>query len=386
MRTRPTLLRGAAGALILVGTLTAGVPQATHAQDSLTVVERAWIGIQTDTARVLVPATGESILEIRVTGIQQGGPADLGGIHPGDVLVALNGRELVNYQAWIRSLGSLGPGRQANLKVNRRGMEVETVVVVAGQRPPSFPAMLDLPEFEAALANLRQEIEALMATFPDTLGPWPELQSTSWLSGGLRLDSGAVSLTLNDSTMTLDIRRTGSLRIDTGPALVPEEPGTSGLLGSADPDSTVETTAEESGPTGMIVADSTVFFRVGGDSLLADASATAAPPQSGELSGPGPRRAEIVGSVVLGGAQVRTLSGPLGRYFGVSSGVLIVDVLANSPARRAGFRPGDVILAVGDRELATLAHLRSELSFARPPVIVTVIRHGQRLDISYPAR
>lgn len=381
MRMRPALpsFRGAWGPLILAGALATGVPQATNAQDSLTVVERVWIGIQTDTARVLLPATGESILEIRVTGIQQGGPADLGGILPGDVLVALNGRPLMNYEAWIRSLGSLGPGRRASLRVHRRGTEVETVVVVADQRPPSFPAMLDLPEFEAALATVRQEIEALMATLPDTLGPRPGLRSSSWVGGRIRFDSGAVSLTLSDSSMTLDIRRSGSLRIDTGPAPLPGEPGTTGRLRPAD---TAETTPLEAGRTGTIVADSTGFFPVGGDSLLA--GETAARIQSAALSGA--PRAEIVGSVVLGGAQVRTLSGALGRYFGVSSGVLIVDVLANSPARQAGFRPGDVILAVGGRELATLTQLRSELSLAQLPVRVTVIRHGERLDISYPAR
>lgn len=382
MRMRPALLPlgGACGPLILAGVLATGLPRASHAQeDSLNIVERVWIGIQTDTARVLLPATGESILEIRVTGIQQGGPADLGGILPGDVLVALNGRQLVNYEAWIRSLGSLGPGRRASLRVHRRGTEVETVVVVADQRPPSFPAMLDLPEFEAALATVRQEIEALMATLPDTLGPRPGLRSSSWVGGRIRFDSGAVSLTLSDSSMTLDIRRSGSLRIDTVPAPLPGEPGTTGRLRPAD---TAETTPLEAGRTGTIVADSTGFFPVGGDSLLA--GATAARIRSRALSGA--PQAEVVGSVVLGGAQVRTLSGALGRYFGVSSGVLIVDVLANSPARRAGFRPGDVILAVGGRELATLAHLRSELSLARLPVIVTVIRHGERLDISYPAR
>ena len=218
-----------------------------------------------------------------------------------------------------------------------------------------------------------------MATLPDTLGPRPGLRSSSWVGGRIRFDSGAVSLTLSDSSMTLDIRRSGSLRIDTVPAPLPGEPGTTGRLRPAD---TAETTPLEAGRTGTIVADSTGFFPVGGDSLLA--GETAARIQSAALSGA--PRAEIVGSVVLGGAQVRTLSGALGRYFGVSSGVLIVDVLANSPARQAGFRPGDVILAVGGRELATLTQLRGELSLAQLPVRVTVIRHGERLDISYPAR
>ena len=378
MRTRPLLLPGVFGALVLGGALVVGLPKAVYAQDSLGVVETGvWIGIQTDTARVFISATGETTLVIRVTGIQQGGPADAGGVLRGDVIVALNGRELVDYEAWLNSLAALGPGQQARLRLNRGGAEVETTVVVADQRPPSFPARLDLPGFDAAWDAMLQDFEALMATLPDTLGPRVEL--STWIRGRVLLDSSAVSLTFGDTTtMTLDTGRADSSR--TPP--VPDEPEITGRLRSADPEGPAGRRATEAERT--LVVDSTAFLRGGADSVLVEQGQVPRA-QSGELTS----RTEVVllSSVVLGGAQVRTLSSALGRsYFGVSSGVLIVDVLASGPARRAGFRPGDVIVAVGGRELETLAQLRIALALADLPVSVSVIRHGERVELTYPVR
>lgn len=93
-----------------------------------------------------------------------------------------------------------------------------------------------------------------------------------------------------------------------------------------------------------------------------------------------------MGSVVLGGAQVWTLSGELGRYFGVEQGVLVLDAISMSPARRAGFRPGDAIVAVAGDEVATLSQLRALLARAVLPVQVTVVRKGERVVLTYPTR
>lgn len=93
-----------------------------------------------------------------------------------------------------------------------------------------------------------------------------------------------------------------------------------------------------------------------------------------------------MGSVVLGGAQVWTLSGALGRYFGVEEGVLVLDAISMSPARRAGFLPGDAIVAVAGDEVATLSQLRALLDRAALPVQVTVVRRGERVVLTYPAR
>ncbi|MYA10132.1 MAG: PDZ domain-containing protein [Gemmatimonadetes bacterium] len=382
MKVRSLLLPGAGWALILGGALSAGLPGTVHAQDSLRVGEPAlWIGVKTDTARVVVPATGEATLVIRVTGIQQGGPADLGGVLLGDVLVALNGRELVNYDVWLNSLAVLGPSQPAHLKLNRAGMELETTVIVADRIPPSFAARLDLPDFDSAWAALVQDFEALIETLPDTLGSRLVLSGSLRGAASFQLDSSGVSLTLTDTSATLDIRSADdSARIDRVPA-VPEESVIVGRLRTAERANLAGRIAAEA--ERALTPDSSAFLRAAADSDLVVQPTP--PSRAMELSRSGPQ-VVLLSAVVLGGAQVRTLSSALGRYFDVSSGVLIFDVLANSPARRAGFRPGDVIVAVEGREVATLAQLRNDLVLAELPVRVTVIRHGESIELTFPVR
>lgn len=382
MKVRSLLLPGAGWALILGGALSAGLPGTVRAQDSLRVGEPAlWIGVKTDTARVFVPATGEATLVIRVTGIQQGGPADLGGVLLGDVLVALNGRELVSYDVWLNALAVLGPSQPAHLKLNRAGMELETTVIVADRIPPSFPARLDLPDFDSAWAALVQDFEALIETLPDTLGSTLVLSGSFRGAASFQLDSSGVSLTLTDTSATLDIRSADdSARIGRVPA-VPEESVIVGRLRTAERENLAGRIAAEA--ERALTPDSSAFLRAAADSDLVVQPTP--PSRAMELSRSGPQ-VVLLSAVVLGGAQVRTLSSALGRYFDVSSGVLIFDVLANSPARRAGFRPGDVIVAVEGREVATLAQLRNDLVLAELPVRVTVIRHGESIELTFPVR
>ena len=383
MMARSLRLPGACWALVLGSALVAGLPKAVDAQDSLRVGQTGvWIGIKTDTARLFVPATSETTLVIRVTGIQRGGPADAGGVLPGDVLVALNGRELVSYDVWLNSLATLGPGQRAHLQLNRRGAELETTVIVADQRPSSFPVRLDLPEFDSAWAALLQDFEELIESLPDTLGPGLEVSASIRGTARFRVDSGGVSLTLTDTATTLDIRSADSSRIEPEPARVPEEPAISGRLGSVDIEGIAGQIAVEAERT--LTTDSSGFLRTAADSDLVGQTPSSAA-RATQLSRAG-AEVVLVSAVVLGGAQVRTLSSALGSYFGVTSGVLIIDVLAGSPARLAGFRPGDVIVAVEGRELATLDQLRNDLVRGELPVRVNVIRHGESVELTYPVR
>lgn len=379
MKGRSSLLAGACLALVLGGAPVIGLPQAVCAQNPV-VDPGVWIGIKTDTARVFIPASGETTLVIRVTGIEQGGPAARGGVLLGDVLVALNGRELPDYEVWLTSLAALGPGQEAHLRLNRRGIEVETLVVVADERPPSFAALLDVPERDAAWEAMRREFEALLETLPDTFGPGLEVLSAT-IRGIIELDSGSVSFMLSDTSMTLDIQRAERTLSRVGPTPVRGEPGTTGRLEPPDRDPPAEGSAAGAEAARTTTPDSGVYLFARGDSILAEYGLAPLPP-SRML----PAEVALLSSVVLGGAQVRTLSGALGRYFGVSSGVLIIDVLADSPARRAGFRPGDVIVALEDRGLATLDQLRSDLALAELPISVTVIRHGELIELTYPVR
>jgi S1-C subfamily serine protease len=76
----------------------------------------------------------------------------------------------------------------------------------------------------------------------------------------------------------------------------------------------------------------------------------------------------------------------LAAHYGLSSGrgVLVMELAPESPARAAGVRAGDIILAVGDRPLADTGDLLEALrsKSAGDPVEITVDRSGQRIQVS----
>jgi serine protease Do len=69
--------------------------------------------------------------------------------------------------------------------------------------------------------------------------------------------------------------------------------------------------------------------------------------------------------------------GPLG---GATGGALVVELLRDSPADRAGLEPGDVVVDVDGRAVENAAQLRNELARAEVGVElrVTVLREGRR--------
>ncbi len=67
--------------------------------------------------------------------------------------------------------------------------------------------------------------------------------------------------------------------------------------------------------------------------------------------------------------------------FGTERGVVIEDVTPDSPAVRAGLRPGDVILAIGDRPLRSAAELRRTVAGKDPGDVIrlALARDGEQL-------
>lgn len=82
------------------------------------------------------------------------------------------------------------------------------------------------------------------------------------------------------------------------------------------------------------------------------------------------------------GVGVTTLTKQLSEYFGVTSGVMINDVRADSPAAKAGLKAGDIIVEVEGKEV------KSEMDVIRAigekkegDVGLTIVRQGNRQTI-----
>jgi predicted metalloprotease with PDZ domain len=79
------------------------------------------------------------------------------------------------------------------------------------------------------------------------------------------------------------------------------------------------------------------------------------------------------------GLELIELNEGLAGYFGVSAGVLVADVPADSPL---GLQPGDVVIAVGDREVDGPDHLRRILrSYDDEPITFRIMRHEREMSV-----
>ena len=99
-------------------------------------VTRGWIGVE---PRDLSPEFAENFqLPIKdgvlITGVLQDGPASRGGLKPGDVVVAVAGRPVLNTAQLLNAVAALQPGSEATLGVQRGAQALQLTLQVA-QRP-----------------------------------------------------------------------------------------------------------------------------------------------------------------------------------------------------------------------------------------------------------
>jgi serine protease DegQ len=70
-----------------------------------------------------------------IAGVLKGGPADRAGVKPGDVLMKVNGNQVVDSSSLLNLIAALKPGEQAMLTVARKRQVMEFSVKVE-KRPP----------------------------------------------------------------------------------------------------------------------------------------------------------------------------------------------------------------------------------------------------------
>ena len=103
-------------------------------------VTRGWIGVE---AQEVTPALAESfkLPDVRgavIAGVLRNGPADKGGIRPGDVLLEIEGQP-VDGRSLLNVVAALQPGSAAKMKVKRQGQDVELSVTVGRRPKPQVP-------------------------------------------------------------------------------------------------------------------------------------------------------------------------------------------------------------------------------------------------------
>jgi len=97
-------------------------------------IRRGWLGVSIES----LPADNGRDEGVIVTGVTAGGPAEIAGIRPGDVLLAVNGTRVPSTLDLVRAVAGLAPGSRARVTLNRNGARM-AVPVTIGERPANAP-------------------------------------------------------------------------------------------------------------------------------------------------------------------------------------------------------------------------------------------------------
>ena len=100
-------------------------------------VTRGWIGVEPQNlSKELSESLGlpSATAGVLLTGVLEGGPADRGGVKPGDVLTSVNEQQVKDVRQLLNQIAELGPGNTAHLRILRKNTALELNVQV-GKRP-----------------------------------------------------------------------------------------------------------------------------------------------------------------------------------------------------------------------------------------------------------
>ena len=99
-------------------------------------VTRGWVGIEVQdlTPELVESFSLKSAAGALIAGVLKGGPADAGGVRPGDILVAVNGSQVSDSASLLNLIAELKPGESAQLTVARKQQTLKLAIRV-GRRP-----------------------------------------------------------------------------------------------------------------------------------------------------------------------------------------------------------------------------------------------------------
>ncbi|SBT09589.1 2-alkenal reductase [Candidatus Accumulibacter aalborgensis] len=101
-------------------------------------VTRGWIGVEAQEISVDLaesfglPDTNGAL----IAGVLRGSPADAGGIKPGDILLAVDGRAVKDPQGMLDLIANQKPGDTASFRLRRQNKVIDTAVRIGKRAPP----------------------------------------------------------------------------------------------------------------------------------------------------------------------------------------------------------------------------------------------------------
>ena len=99
-------------------------------------VTRGWVGVEVQdmTPELAESFNLQSAEGALIAGVLKGGPADAGGVRPGDILLAVNGKKVSDSATLLNLIAELQPGEAAQLTVARKQQSLDLKIRV-GRRP-----------------------------------------------------------------------------------------------------------------------------------------------------------------------------------------------------------------------------------------------------------
>ncbi len=271
-----------------------------------------------------------------IQAVRERGPAAAAGMREGDLIIAVGGIDITTEEGG-RAFGALTAGVPAQIRVRRGSRELD-LTVTPGTGLEAFGEEWKTYTWSgAAWDSLRQQLKQL---YEGQLNLQVALRNAE---RALRVTEAQTPQQLTEAQRQLAQRQ--RLQIDS-----------------------IRQRLKESQKLIRLQADSLAVWTLVAPRLQVEAV-------------PAPEaRTIIVYPDAVAGARFEELTeeSPLVSYFpGVDAGLLIVQVVEDTPAHVAGLREGDVVLAVNGEAVRTVADLRRRLGAQRAAEL-TYVRKGQK--------
>jgi S1-C subfamily serine protease len=311
-----------------------------------TAAGNGWLGLTADDS--LVPG------RLVVVDVTQPGPAAQAGIKPQDQVLAINGKPLRSSDQLAAELAAIAPGSEVKMAVGR-GDRIDEVVLKAAERPvrAAIPSAAPQPARAPFAAPVPQAVAPAMAAVPQPLSAPVQARQSETVVG------------------------------DFGPANLPAQPVV--------PPQTASIPAEPRTPTYVPPAAAAPSYVPPAAAAPAFAPSIARPAEPAPLMPAEPRRvagpipspqAGAKGRTALG---VRTLPVDPGvqARFGLPepAGALVIGVVHDLPASRAGVPPGSVIVALDDKPVRSPNELTQVVTSSpadRPMTLQYILPGGEK--------